>query len=359
MMSSKAHHSSLWMSNHSSRIDWLIGMLCGYAHGPGWQRVNVRFIAEFTTALMPIAGWSRYLLDDIYLRRTFHRDKVNIRKKLASYKAVEADRMLFFAPEGAIADVGNAKDAQYIDACEAFIAELGRPKMRFLLTPRYKGLSVFAEHSPDNVVSATMVFISPCEPFGRDISIASNGAVVGGSLCTLPIRDDNRVVPDIHTVFGGNLHVFTHCKFMQLPSDEDGGGHQLRDQLLDDYARKDGELSTFLNSRKFSGVASADDWVRVPCNHLKMNLTVAVYAVIGVAFTTIVQRRTVYGALVHCVLVWVTFVVLHAVSHVVGVAVSGHHRESLPGESAFKAIVQVVKGGLNHGDGHAKAGKKE
>ena len=93
---------------------------------------------------------------------------------------------------------------------------------------------------------------------------------------------------------------------------------------------QDGELSTFLNSRKFSGVVSADDWVRVPCNHLKMNLTVAVYAVIGVAFTTIVQRRTVYGALVHCVLVWVTFVVLHAVSHVVGVAVSLHvHTEMI------------------------------
>ena len=71
---------------------------------------------EFTTALMPIAGWGRWLLDDIYLRRTFHRDAANIQKKLAGYAAVPADRMLFFAPEGAIADIGNARDAAYIDA---------------------------------------------------------------------------------------------------------------------------------------------------------------------------------------------------------------------------------------------------
>lgn len=230
--------------------------------------------------------------------------------------------------------------------------------MKFLLTPRYKGLSVFSEHSPTNVVSATMVFISPEEPFGRDISIAPDGSILGGSLCTLPIRDDERVVPDIHTVFGGNLHVFCGAKYMELPQDEDGGGHALRDALLDDYARKDGELDAFHKTRKYSHVKSADDWCRVPTDHLKMNLTLAAYAVVGVLGTALVQRRTLYGAFVHCAIVWATFVVVHAVSHIIGVAVSGHHRESLPGESAFKAMVQVFKGGLDHGDGHAKAGKK-
>ena len=45
---------------------------------------------------------------------------------------------------------------------------------------------------------------------------------------------------------------------------------------------------------------------------------------------------------------------LHAASHMVGVAVSGHHRESLPGESAFKAVLETIRGGLHHGGTKAR-----
>ena len=363
---SKGDGSSLWMSNHGSRVDWLIGLLLGYIEGrpqdPAAPRVHVRFIAEFTTALMPLAGWSRFLLDDIYLRRTFHRDKVNIKRKLTGYLRVFSPRMLFFAPEGAIADVGNAQDARYVDACEAFMTELGREPMKFLLTPRYKGLSVFAEHSPTNIVSATMVFVTPTEPFARDITFADDGRVMGGSLCSLPLRDPARVVPDIHTVFGGGLHVFTTHKAVALPSEEeddssaapDGSpakkaGHALRDVLLDDYTRKDGELACFHKERRFTNVTSREDWVPFPVPHLKMNIIVTLYAILGVSGVSAVWRLSLYGACMHCASVWATLVVLHAMSHMIGVAITGHHRESLPGESAFKAIVETFKGGLNHG----------
>ena len=67
------------------------------------QRLHVRFIAEITTAFMPLAGWARFLLGDVYLMRTFHRDAIRVRRKLAEYNSVPAERMIFFAPEGAIA----------------------------------------------------------------------------------------------------------------------------------------------------------------------------------------------------------------------------------------------------------------
>lgn len=78
--------SSLYMSNHSSRVDWFVGLFLGYVTGKGeftGPQVHVRFIAEITMALMPIAGWSRFLLGDILLRRTFHRDAINVKRKLA------------------------------------------------------------------------------------------------------------------------------------------------------------------------------------------------------------------------------------------------------------------------------------
>ncbi len=350
--------SSLYMSNHSSRVDWLVGLYLGYITGP---RVHVRFIAEMTIGLMPIAGWARYLLGDILLRRTFHRDAINVRKKLAEYRSVPASRMLFFAPEGAIADVGNAKDAQYVDACEAFMTELGRPKLSYLLTPRYKGLSVLRAHAPDMICTATMAFVTSEAPFGSDIKIAPDGAVLGGALCTLPLRDPKRVVPDIHTVFGGGLHCLVRVEKVALPDENLPTGsepadapvqqpsHELRDMLLDDYARKDAALTEMTRSRKFPGVTSPADWKQFPCPHLSMNATVLAYAALGLTWVSFVYGLDLYGAFRHCATVWASFVVVHALSHVVGVAVSGHSRESLVGESAIKAIMELAKGGLDHG----------
>ena len=377
--------SSLWMSNHSSRVDWLVGLYLGYVTGP---RVHVRFIAEATIALMPIAGWARYLIGDVYLRRTFHRDAVSVREKLAEYRSVPASRMLFFAPEGAIADVGNVKDTEYVVMCEDFMTDLGRPKMRFLLTPRYKGLSVLRAHAPEMICSVTMAFITSDAPFGMDIQFAADGAVHGGSLCTLPLRDPNRVVPDIHTVFGGGLHVFTHVIHMTLPdetlpTDTDARAvntvarsdvavkadppppqpsHELRDVLLDDYARKDRALAEMARSRKFPGITSPQDWTCLPCPHLSMNAVVLAYAVIGVKSVSFLYGLDLYGAARLIATVWASFVVLHALGHAIGSAASGHSRESLVGESAIKAVLEWYKGGLDHGhqrEGAKKTPKKE
>lgn len=347
-LKSKRIGNSLWMSNHGSRIDWLIGMQVGLSDVP---RVPVRFIAEITTAFMPLAGWSRYLLDDIYLRRTFHRDAVNIKSTLASYKSVPSPRMLFFAPEGAIADVGNAQDAKYIDACEGFMRDLGRKPMDYCLTPRYKGLSVFKPHSPNNIVSATMVFVTPNEPFAQDMTISDDGRVCGGSLCTRSLRDDARVVPDIHTVFGGGLHVYAQLSFMELPADEgdEGASKHLRDVLLDDYERKDAEIAHFQKERRFRCVTSKENWTKMPIPHLLMNLTLLAYAALGVSCLALVCGTTVFGAAKRCATIWASIVLLHSISHRIGVLVSGHHRESLPGESIFKAALETIKGGLNHG----------
>ena len=109
--------SSVFMTNHGSRIDWIIGLLMGQVVSP---RVRVGFVAEITTMLMPVFGWSRGLFGDIFLRRTFHRDGPRITRNIESFHAAGVDRVLFLAPEGAIVDPGVPRDSEYIDQCGAF-----------------------------------------------------------------------------------------------------------------------------------------------------------------------------------------------------------------------------------------------
>jgi len=79
------------------------------------------------------------------------------------------------------------------------------------------------------------------------------GAARGGCLCSRPLDDPARIIPDLHTIFRGVLHVFTHI--VKVPgakmSDSDPKG--VRDTLLDDYARKDalllpGDRGVFIGS---------------------------------------------------------------------------------------------------------------
>lgn len=137
--------------------------------------------------------------------------------------------------------------------------------------------------------------------------------------------------------------------------------HQLRDRLLDDYERKDSELDCFERTHKFSGVKSASDWQPFPTPHLSMNAVVIIYWVLGIKAVMLVFNTDTYGALRLCYLVWGFLVLLHAASHAIGVAVSGHSRESLVGESVFKAVLELVRGGLDHGanDGEKKRGARK
>ena len=148
--------SSVFMTNHGSRVDWLVGLLMGSTLEP---QVRVGFCAEFTTMLMPIFGWSRGLFGDIFLRRTFHRDGPRILDNIKSFKEAKVDRVIFLAPEGAIVDPGVEKDAEYVQQCSKFMLDHDRRPLKYLLTPRYKGMQLVTTHNPEGIFSVTMAFV--------------------------------------------------------------------------------------------------------------------------------------------------------------------------------------------------------
>ena len=63
------------------------------------------------------------------------------------------------APEGAIVDPGVEKDAEYVQQCSKFMLDHDRRPLKYLLTPRYKGMQLVTTHNPEGIFSVTMAFV--------------------------------------------------------------------------------------------------------------------------------------------------------------------------------------------------------
>ena len=119
----KARGNAVMLSTHCSRVDWLIGLLLGSV-GEHWSRIG--FVAEATTALMPVIGWSRLLFGDIFVTRAFHKDGPRIENNIDTFHRSGVDRLIFLAPEGFIADPGTSIGEAYIEDCDVFMNKIGR-----------------------------------------------------------------------------------------------------------------------------------------------------------------------------------------------------------------------------------------
>ena len=330
----KAHGDSLLLSTHCSRIDWLIGMYLGTL-SPAERRVG--FVAEMTVGLMPIIGWSRVLLGDILITRAFHKDGPNIVRNIKSYHKSGIHRLIFFAPEGFVADPNTTIGDKYIADCEEFMAAAGRKPLTHLLTPRYKGMQHFAKHAPDNVGSCAMVFVE-----GHPGADETTGVVSGGRLCSLALRDPLRTVPDLHSVFRGGLATFVSMRRVSIDtSDAAVASGELRDQLLADQTLKDAELRHFEASRNFPGQQARWDVVETP--HLRMNAcllahtacTVWLWSALGGVPVAQVLQRVAYMTLF--------IFVCHGSSHLtVRWALGVTSTESLVGETSIKGLVALL-----------------
>mmetsp|Transcript_7710 Transcript_7710/g.14545 ORF Transcript_7710/g.14545 Transcript_7710/m.14545 type:complete len:446 (-) Transcript_7710:205-1542(-) len=348
LMKFKANKNSLLLSNHCSRIDWLLAVYVGMA---GDEQSRVGFVAEVTTALMPVIGWSRYLLGDILLQRAFHKDRPRIIANIKGFHESGVRRLLFLAPEGTIADPGL--DDEYIANCGEFMKKEGKEPLTHLLTPRYKGMSAFVLHAPGNVASSAMTFVQ-----GKQTINPSTGAIEGGTLYTTALDSPDRVIPDLHSIFAGDLSAYVHLHPLALECRKDGselsaeGAIKLRTQLIDEQEKKDAWLRDFEKNRKYSdAVSKGDDWTVFPCLHFRMNGTLVAHTMFTVAVNAWFFG-TSHLAMVKLYMYFVLGVfALHGSSHKIGQWSSdGRSRESLVGETAIKAFLSIVfKRSMNQG----------
>jgi len=332
-LAQKAKGDSLLLSTHCSRIDWLIGMYLGTLQ-PAERRIG--FVAEMTIGLMPIIGWSRVLLGDILITRAFHKDGPNIVGNIRSYQKSGIKRLIFLAPEGFIADPKTTVGDKYIAECEQFMQAAGREPLTHLLTPRYKGMQHFAKQAPDNVGSCAMVFVE-----GHASVDPTSGVVVGGHLATRGLRDAQRTIPDLHSVFKGGLGTFITTTPISVDiSEESVASGRLRDQLLTDQARKDAELRHFEAHRTFPGAGAA--WDVVPTPHLRMNAYLLAQTVATVWLWSALGGITVQQVLTRIGYMTLFIFVCHASSHLsVRWSLGVSSKESLVGETAIKGLLDL------------------
>ena len=258
-------------------------------------------------------------------------------------------------------DPGVPKDEEYVEQCDDFMRSLGKAPLRYLLTPRYKGVQLLTSHAPKAVFSVTMAFATRGDEGGdRRVRVCrETQRAEGGVLCSKPLSDKSRIVPDLHTIFRGGLHVF--CDIAKLDLKPDAPSATVKETLVADYERKDRLLANFHKTRTFDDDDDDDDGdarrrpatssyemrqLAVP--HARMNFTLAAQLFLShkaLAWLGFPLARV----LPVCLISWFSIFVLHAVTHFYAEQISGASRESLVFETVLKMLIQKFSGGLNHG----------
>ena len=63
-------------------------------------------------------------------------------------------------------------------------------------------MQAFIKHAPNNVISCAMAYVEDA------VVDETTGKLVGGNVCSKGNYDPARTVPDLHSVFRGNLSIF-------------------------------------------------------------------------------------------------------------------------------------------------------
>eukprot|EP00924_Labyrinthula_sp_SR-Ha-C_P009855 snap_masked-scaffold_21-processed-gene-1.6-mRNA-1 protein AED:0.07 eAED:1.00 QI:0/-1/0/1/-1/1/1/0/488 len=220
----------LILANHAARIDWLIGQYFGWTKG---ERVG--FITEAFIMMLPFFGWTRYLFGDMFVWRSFKRDKDRLDKNIMSFHKTKSRRWIFLCPEGHIADFGP-QDQKYIRDCQEFSQSFGHDPFKMVLTPRYKGMILFNKimTKGQEGVNAT--------PMSVTMTYVKNGEV-----CVKPLSSKDRIIPDLWSLVTGGVHCYVHCHTIEMSNEPE----VMKKQLMADYAIKDKLLKTFYLKGRF------------------------------------------------------------------------------------------------------------
>ena len=222
---------ALLLSNHGSRIDWMVAMFIGHLKVVD-NRVGVScrvgFVCEALIQFMPLIGWYRKIIcDDIFVWRSFDKDAPTIKGNIKSFHQASQQRMLFLSPEGVVVD-HDAKDMEYIKACQKFAKANDFKPFEYVLTPRYKGTSCLLDQ-----VSKGGPLVSICLAFVRN-----------GKLLNCKLVSPKRVVPDIYDlnqgIAGSSISIYIHLRRIDIVP---GTPFDAKAVLMADYELKNSVLA--------------------------------------------------------------------------------------------------------------------
>jgi len=309
----------LILSNHGSRVDWLVARFLGFADPP---LCRVNFVVESFLKFMPAIGWHCYwICEDIFVERSFQRDRKVISKRVRNMRRAGHPCNLFLAPEGMIVDTTSRRNAigkLYLENCRKFCKEQGYPKFDYVLTPRYKGISVLKEHTEavgGTILSVTMAFT-------RDGKMLNQG-----------LDSPEREIPDLYAVYAGMIaspiNVYVHTKKISLSDDP----AELKKIMMGDYARKDKLLKHFDEHGCFPDEGFTYDVVEVP--HLLLNVLNILHTLSVIWIMDILNLRYIvkYGVFAMLVSLFCC--------NTLGRIIFGYSIESVPFETGIKPLLHL------------------
>lgn len=307
----------LVLSNHGSRVDWMVARFLGFS-----ALCRVNFVVESFLKFMPAIGWHCYwICEDIFVERSFQRDSAVISKRVRNMRRAGHPNTLFLAPEGMIVDTTSRRNSMgrlYLENCRKFCKEQGYPKFDYVLTPRYKGISVLKEHT---------------EAVGGDILSVTMAFTRDGKMLNQGLDSPEREIPDLYAVYAGMfsspIHIYVHSKKISLSDDP----AELKKIMMGDYARKDNLLKYFDKHGCFPDEGFTYDEVKVP--HMLLNVINIIHSVAVVLMMEAMNLRFILKSGI-CAMLISLFC-----CNTLGRIIFGYSIESVPFETGIKPLLHL------------------
>ncbi len=144
--------NSILICNHQSAFDTLLIIV--------WARRarrvgTLRFFAKDVLKYVPGPGWGMYLLDCLFLKRSWEEDAINIQATLNRFKKSPIPYCWVIFPEG------TRRTPEKLKLSQAKARERQRPQFEHVLNPHPRGFATFArglDTHMDSVMDMTIVY---------------------------------------------------------------------------------------------------------------------------------------------------------------------------------------------------------
>ena len=150
----RAGERILYLSNHRTRIDWM--MLWGIlVQCPGQPLRALRIILKKDLQHLPLFGWAMSTFRFIFLSRDWAKDQINLRGYCKYYKEHDGGGSFLIFPEGTDLSARNVVKAQ------DFAKANGHPTLDHVLYPKTAGTWFLLENlrkELDSVFTVTMTY---------------------------------------------------------------------------------------------------------------------------------------------------------------------------------------------------------
>eukprot|EP00899_Mesostigma_viride_P012418 jgi/Mesvir1/21177/Mv13909-RA.1 len=208
---------SLLLLNHRCDIDWLLGWVILEPFG---VLGGVKPILKASLMYIPVVGWTWWLLEYVFVRRSWASDQLVLKQAYAALADYPRPLVLAIFPEGTRFTEAKHKQAQ------AYAADNGLPIHNNLLVPKTKGFVLSAQQLRKWMASV------------MDVTLAfPDGVPTFGSLLT-------RRGYEVHALIRRH-------DISKLPPDDEGVARWLRDL----YVEKDKLLDHHKVKKDFAGIA--------------------------------------------------------------------------------------------------------